>query len=373
MRVLIIPEFSIFGGTRSFLKRLIEIHAANSIETHLLLPQSNVEIIQDLISEDYHVNIHYISDREKTDYLSYSQLVYEVTAYRNAFNEIDPDIVFVSNGTPWLDLTVLLFKFPTIFFMHTYPYEIRNSFMKIFFRTLTRFFTSRKKKFATVSIFSAERIHKIMHVPNEYISVIYNSCRENIFCKKKVNNIETDCSVVFTAGHVESYKNPIIWLKVAQKVISNFDGQVKFIWAGEGKQIEEVRSLVQGIGLEDKIEFIGFVDDVDRFYKKSSLYFQPSRVESHGIAIVEAMAHGLPVVASNSGGIPESIVEGWSGFTSQHSDVDGFVRNILYLLRNIKIALQIGSNGRMRAMEMFNSATQEKKILELYRNVTSKN
>ena len=77
----------------------------------------------------------------------------------------------------------------------------------------------------------------------------------------------------------------------------------------------------------------------------SDIYFQPSLIESHGLSVVEAMRYGLPCVVSNTGGLPESVVNGKTGHVVGANDIDGMVDQIVLLLRNPALRETMGRAG----------------------------
>ncbi|RPJ79763.1 MAG: glycosyltransferase [Alphaproteobacteria bacterium] len=129
--------------------------------------------------------------------------------------------------------------------------------------------------------------------------------------------------------------------------------------------------MINRIGLES-IKFIGYRKNLDSIYKRSTIYFQPSLLESHGISVIEAMAHGLPCVTSDIGGLPESVVNGETGFTCPPDDVDCFVSQIIKLLDDDKLRCKMGQSGKLRAKTLFSEDAQDKKMISLYTSLLQK-
>ena len=91
---------------------------------------------------------------------------------------------------------------------------------------------------------------------------------------------------------------------------------------GEGPERKEAEQLCETYKIEDKVVFLGNSSEVDKILCFSDLFLLPSQTESFGLAALEAMASGVPVISSNSGGIPEVNIEGVSGFLSPVGAVD---------------------------------------------------
>ena len=110
----------------------------------------------------------------------------------------------------------------------------------------------------------------------------------------------------------------------------------KLMMVGEGPEKEQAERLCQKLGILDKVVFFGNSNEIDKILCLSDLFLLPSETESFGLAALEAMASGVPVISSNTGGIPEVNVEGVSGFLSAVNDVEAMSKNAIYILSDEK-------------------------------------
>ncbi len=108
----------------------------------------------------------------------------------------------------------------------------------------------------------------------------------------------------------------------------------KLMMVGDGPERSDAEDLVKSLGIKDKVIFFGNSNEVDSILKYSDLFFLPSETESFGLAALEAMACGVPVISTNTGGLPEVNVQGITGFMSDIGDVDDMARNALHILKN---------------------------------------
>ena len=108
----------------------------------------------------------------------------------------------------------------------------------------------------------------------------------------------------------------------------------KLIMVGEGPERKEAEQLCRTYNIEDKVVFLGNSSEVDKILCFSDLFLLPSKTESFGLAALEAMASGVPVISSNSGGIPEVNIQGVSGFLSPVGAVDEMAQNALKILKD---------------------------------------
>ena len=108
----------------------------------------------------------------------------------------------------------------------------------------------------------------------------------------------------------------------------------KLILIGDGPQRPIVESLCREMGICNDIRFIGKQENLEDILGCADLFLLPSAYESFGLAALEAMASEVPVISSDSGGLPEVNIEGETGFLSPVGDVDGMARNALRLLKD---------------------------------------
>lgn len=108
----------------------------------------------------------------------------------------------------------------------------------------------------------------------------------------------------------------------------------KLIMVGEGPEKEKAEFLVQELGIENKVVFLGQSNEVDKILCFSDLFLLPSEKESFGLAALEAMVNGVPVISSNSGGLPEVNVDGFSGYLSDVGNIDEMAANGINILKD---------------------------------------
>jgi N-acetyl-alpha-D-glucosaminyl L-malate synthase BshA len=119
-----------------------------------------------------------------------------------------------------------------------------------------------------------------------------------------------------------------IFYKIQQQIPS------KLMMVGDGPEKEVAENLCQKLGISDKVIFFGNSNEIDKILSYTDLFLLPSETESFGLAALEAMAWGVPVISSNSGGLPEVNFEGVSGFLSDVGNTDEMAQNAIKILSN---------------------------------------
>jgi L-malate glycosyltransferase len=135
----------------------------------------------------------------------------------------------------------------------------------------------------------------------------------------------------------------------------------KLLLCGDGPDRAKAEHLGRELNICQKIKFIGKVRDAGSILQLSDLFLLPSETESFGLAALEAMAEGVPVVSSNTGGIPEVNVHGVSGYLSNVGDVEDMAKHSLEILRDTKTLEQFRQAALTRASEF-----KLEKVLPVY-------
>lgn len=110
----------------------------------------------------------------------------------------------------------------------------------------------------------------------------------------------------------------------------------KLIIIGDGPDREKASEIAHQLGVRDKIMFLGKSNEIERILCFSDLFLLPSEKESFGLAALEAMAYKVPVISTNSGGLPEVNKQGYSGFLSDVGNIDEMASNAISILQNEK-------------------------------------
>ena len=127
---------------------------------------------------------------------------------------------------------------------------------------------------------------------------------------------------------------------------------ILLVFAGRGVMRKELEELSVKLGVKKNVKFTGFVEERLKlsYYKAADVFCLPSmmKTECYPLAILEAMACGLPIVASDIGGIPDAVKSGENGLLAPPKDSEALAEAIIYLLENEDIRERMGRNGRER-------------------------
>ncbi len=197
-------------------------------------------------------------------------------------------------------------------------------------------------------------------VPLGKIEVIYNGWEEKSFAFTKEEkaevknryNLTNGKPILLFVGRVDDRRKGLDILLQAFKIVTSETDAILVV-AGSGNQ-KPYKDLSSGLSIANRVEFTGFVDDVTlrKLYSICDVYVCPSRLEGFGLTILDAMAAGKPVVATNAGGIPEVVEPGQNGFLVQSNDENELALAITHLLGDGLQAKTMGENNRKYSWEI---------------------
>ena len=174
---------------------------------------------------------------------------------------------------------------------------------------------------------------------------------------------------IFT--HISNFRP----LKRILDVIAVFEGILpkvssKLMMVGEGPEKIKALEYVKNKGLQEHVLFLGNSNEIDKILCFSDLFLLPSEKESFGLSALEAMAHGVPVISSDAGGIPEVNQHGVTGYLSEIGNTADMVQNALRLLEN-ETQHQLFKNQALAHAKQFNIESIVSQYESTYVNATA--
>lgn len=142
----------------------------------------------------------------------------------------------------------------------------------------------------------------------------------------------------------------------------------KLLLAGDGPDRPKIEALCRELGTCKDVHFLGKLKNIEEVYSVADVFLLPSETESFGLAALEAMASRVPVISSNTGGIPEINVHGETGFLSNVGDVSDMASNTLKLLQNPELMKSM-KNGAFEKAKTFSKSSIIPVYEELYMKV----
>ncbi len=136
------------------------------------------------------------------------------------------------------------------------------------------------------------------------------------------------------------------------------------VLVGDGPERSSIEKMIRTLKLEDKVRCLGKQSDLVEILSIADLFLLPSQIESFGLAALEAMSCGVPVVSSNSGGLTEVVINNETGFTADVGDIDNFTKYSLQILQNKELHNSFMNASINRAHKYF----EMDQIVDRYEN-----
>ncbi|NSW56905.1 MAG: glycosyltransferase [Armatimonadetes bacterium] len=205
---------------------------------------------------------------------------------------------------------------------------------------------------------------------------IYNAVDENVILNASnprkemcvALGIAPDSFVIGTVGRVEHVKDYPTLLRCAARVCAMTD-QAHFVCVGDGSLFSEMQQLRDRLGLQDRVHFLGFREDVGAILNSLHVFAITSLGEGFPRSVVEAMWAGLPIVGTRVIGTEETIVDGQQGFLVPAGDDAAMAERILQLYHDPKLREQMGQQAYERVRDKFSLDALARSIDALYREL----
>ena len=209
--------------------------------------------------------------------------------------------------------------------------------------------------------------------PDKEIQTIYNFIDEKTYIPldpgtlKNDLGIREDKKVIIHISNFRDVKNIPDIVKSFKILIETIDA--KLLLVGEGPEKENIIKLVDELELQEHVIFTGKRNDMSELLAISDMMFHLSEKEAFGLVLLEALACGVPSVATNRGGIPEVIEDGVNGFLVPFGDVEAAVKQALILLQDEDLHREFRERGFITAGEKFHSSKIVAQYEKLYYEV----
>ncbi|TEB06610.1 Glycogen synthase [Pelotomaculum schinkii] len=207
---------------------------------------------------------------------------------------------------------------------------------------------------------SIKRVYKIKEV-----LVIQNGITTRKYQAVKVTEpIDKPISLIHVA-RFSPEKNHALFIQALKKVVEARPGRIKAFLVGTGPQLQSIRLMVQTYCLEKVVEFMGERQDIAELLGYSDGLVLTSNIEGLPLVVLEAMAAGKPVIATNVGGIPEVIDNGKTGILIPPYDIDTLTESIIDLIDHREYFTAMGLKGAAVVRERFDLT----RVVDEYKNL----
>jgi glycosyltransferase involved in cell wall biosynthesis len=234
-------------------------------------------------------------------------------------------------------------------------------FQKINFLLLSHYF----RKLVAVSGDMEQTLLKDYGFSKRRIAMIHNGTE---IPENPPSGMTKEIFRIGSMGRFFPVKNYTFMVEIAKWVHKETDA-IRFELAGDGPEQGRIKSLVEQYGLEKTFQFLGFLDNTKEFYQGMDLYLNTSLHEGIPMSVLDAMSHGIPVIAPDTGGLREMINSGVEGYLMDRYDPKAFAERILRLSRDTSLKTSMGYFARARVERDFSNDHMAREYHQLYQDV----
>lgn len=251
--------------------------------------------------------------------------------------------------------------------------DFKVKFYEILDAVIIRFFD----KIVSVSEAMKRELLKAK-IPSSKITVIetaldssYLQTKSDSAALKKELNLNPDTTLIGTIGRISLERGHIYFLRAAKEILKDFPNSA-FLIVGDGQLKENLVSESRKMGINNKVFFLGFREDIANILFGIDIFVSSSFRESFGIAVVEAMVAGKPVIATKVGIAPEIIKNGETGILIDPKNPNAIYKAVVTLLTNQELRKKIGGLAKQAVAHRFSYqrmvSSYEQTYLDLVKN-----
>lgn len=315
------------------------------IEQYLLDLFDNVnqdEIVLELLSMgEWPLTDRLINNKHRVTFLNKKRISVNTVKMAGDYLKSNNFDLIVSQGVvanAYTRSISLFYKIPNLVTVHSIMGgDYSNIIIRNIYRVLDRLTRFLTNNYISVSGYLKSNMVK-NGIPKDKISVIYNGIKIKPSRAKRGN-----LKIIGSIGRLHPVKGYDLLIQAFAKLD---DKKVLLKIAGEGPELNKLKNLAIELGINDRVEFVGFKKDVYKFLDSVDVYAQPSLTEGFGLSVVEAMSQGLPVVVTPAGSLTEIVKDGITGIVSKDLWPENIAIAIEKILRDKKLAEKLGKNAK---------------------------
>lgn len=364
MRVAyVITQSDVIGGASIHLLDLATGILSMGIDVTVLVG-GNGPLIQSLSNRGIHcISLKHLKRdiAPVSDYLAFREL-------RRHLKKLKPDIVHLHSSKAGVlgRLAARSVSIPTVFTAHGWAFtEGVSPTRRVIYRQIERYMARFSNRIITVSDYDRNLALAAGVGSNSLITTVHNGIPN---LQNEPQEKEQDDSV--TMIMVARFDKPKDHESVIRAVTGLHSTKWKLHLVGDGPTYRQSKELARRNGIEDKVCFPGLCDDVPERLARADIFILMSNWEGLPLSILEAMRASLPTIASNVGGVPETVDDGETGFLVPRGDAEHLRTAITALIQDSELRKKMGIRANEKFLRSFSFEQMLTSTAEIYRQLS---
>jgi glycosyltransferase involved in cell wall biosynthesis len=383
MKLLIILPSTQRGGAEEYTLKIAQVALQAGWQIHTAFPQTldTASLIADFRQQNIEYHPLNIADQEKGKLVSIKASLLRLFRTQKLLSQLQPDVVLLNLPAHHLGFISLwlcgLLKIPTAVVFHLIPFSA--SFSKSKLRAY-HWAKARNQKWITISNYNCQRLAEEFSLPSQEFCCIYNGIKQeslrpsNLETKQQLRaqirqelDLEANSQILLTVARLHPQKGHDYLIPIMPEIIAHFP-DVQFIWVGDGEYQAYLSQQLQEYQVKERVIFLGYRQDIPNLLAAADLFLFPSYQEGLPFAVLEAMVYGVPIVASDTGGIPEMIVNEKHGLLFRTGDRQDLLQKLDWALNHPASMAQMANMAQVQ-VQKFSEATMLQNTLEVLQNL----
>lgn len=382
MKLLIIFPSSQRGGAEEYTLKIAQGALQQGWKIHTAFPQTpdTISLINDFTRQNIEYHPLDIADVERSKFTALKASLGRLLETYKLLATIKPDVVLLNLPAHHLGFIILwlcgLLKIPTavVFHLIAFPASFSQTKLRAY-----HWAKRRNQEWITISEYNRKYLAQELALEPQEFRCIYNGIepksiisqspgdRDELRSKmRKELGLAANSLLLLTVARLHPQKGHDYLLPIMPQIIAKFP-QVQFVWVGDGEHRAYLTNLVREYKVEARVNFLGYRNDIPELLTAADLFLFPSYQEGFPFAVLEAMIYGLPIVASDTGGIPEMVLDGQHGLIFRTGDRQELWQKLDWALTHPTAMAKMAEEARIQVAK-FSETKMLKDTLDLLRN-----
>lgn len=365
LKILYIITLSDLGGAQT---HLLEVVMSLQPDNDIIIIVGSTGWLTDRVDE---ITVHYIVEPSLVREISLVKDIKAICSIKNIINKVKPDIVHCHSSKAGIvgRIAAKLAGVPVVFTAHGWAFTDGVKFIKrLLFACIERIMLLLTVKVICVSDYDRKLAERWFKFKSDKIITIHNGVIESDLVK---NNFNLNLVSLIMVARFSAQKNQKQLIEAVKDVID--DGyRVKCTLVGDGSNYIECLEYIKQNNLGNNISLLGLRNDIDELLLQNDVFCLISNYEGLPISIIEAMRAGLPVIASNVGGVNELVNDGVNGYLIPKGDKQLLKQRIIEIISEPEKLVHMGQASRNKYEREYSAQQMISGIVDVYREVIKK-